>query len=219
MVPIRWMLAACLAAGPACAQSVDAGSAGPVSPVAGHPASSATPCQQLCAGQPVELELLEAVSSGQHKNGHRFALRLAAPLMADGVEAIPAGTTGIGEVIHASSARAGGKPGELLLAARHLELSGHLVPLRAMKLSARGKDQVNASLAVSVVTGPFGLFVRGGEIEIPAGTLAQAKLAQDLDAALASPPAPSRQPMQLSVGETPITSPDSPHPAPIQSEE
>lgn len=176
------------------------------------------PCQQLCAGQPLELELLEAVSSGQHKNGDRFALRLAAPLLADGAEVIPAGTTGIGEVIHASPSRAGGKPGELLLAARHLEFSGRLVPLRAMKLSARGKDQVNASLAVSVVTGPFGLFVRGGEIEIPAGTRAQAKLAQDLAAALDASPAPGHPSTPVSGGETPVTS-DSPHPAPSQSEE
>jgi hypothetical protein len=74
-----------------------------------------------------------------------------------------------------------------------------------MKLAARGKDNVNASLATSFVAGPFALFVHGSEIEVPAGTHALAKLAQDLAPARIpyAPPAPVDAPAPAH--ETPRT--------------
>lgn len=183
---------AALAIGSARAQSLPAPDPASMTESAAATPSSATlpDCVQLCAGQPVEIELLEAVSSERHRNGDRFRIALAEPLMFDGTVIVPAGTTGIGEVIHASSSRAGGKPGELLLAARHLELADGTLPLRAMKLSARGKDKAAAALATSFVAGPFAMFVHGREIEIPPGTRAHAKLARDIDPArIATPPA------------------------------
>ncbi|HEY5804297.1 MAG TPA: hypothetical protein VIT90_11445 [Lysobacter sp.] len=165
------------------AATANAGGAGVAAtlPPVGAPA-----CHALCAGSAVELEIVEPISSARHKNGDRFALRLVAPLVADNVEYAQAGTAGAGDVVHASPSRGGGKPGELLLAARYLELpDGRRIALRAMKLSARGKDTSNAALATAIVLGPIAMFVHGGEIEIPAGTRATAKLAQDI------PPLPS----------------------------
>jgi hypothetical protein len=202
-----WVLAAGLAAGQAFAQSAtqatnEATAEPRTAQVAQVPASE---CSALCAGQEVELELAEPVGSARHKNGDRFRLRLATPLLVDGVVVVPAGTPGVGEVIHAQSSRGGGKPGELLLAARFLELPDGPLALRAMKLAARGKDNVNASLATSFVAGPFALFVHGSEIEVPAGTHALAKLAQDLAPARIpyAPPAPVDAPAPAH--ETPRT--------------
>lgn len=181
------MLVAVMAAGSAFAQTQDAAEQVAAAPV---PASA---CKALCAGSEVELELAEPISSERHKNGDRFRLRLAAPLVLDGMVVLPAGTPGIGEVIHAQASRGGGKPGELMLAARFLELPDGPLPLRAMKLAARGQDRAGSALATSFVAGPFAMFMHGREIEVPAGTHALAKLAQDLDPAraIAAPPSPA----------------------------
>ena len=190
----NWMLVAAMAAGNAYPQVPDAARPGePADASAGRAATTpVAACHALCTGSQVELELAEPVGSERHKNGDRFQLRLAAPLMLDGAVIVPAGTPGVGEVIHAQASRGGGKPGELLLAARFLQLPDGPLALRAMKLAARGQDKAGAALATSFVAGPFAMFVHGREIEVPAGTRALAKLAQDLDPARAmhTPPVP-----------------------------
>jgi hypothetical protein len=179
----EWVLVAMLASGGAAAQSTppDASAAAAVETTPGPTAPPAETCHQLCAGQPVEIELLEAISSARNKIGDRFRLQLASPLMLDGEVIVPAGTPGMGEVVHADVSRGSGRPGELLLAARHLEVAGEQLPLRAMKLAARGKDKINTTLAWAYIAAPVGLFVHGDEVEVPAGTRAQAKLARDVD--------------------------------------
>lgn len=148
-------------------------------------------CCHVAAGTPVELEIVEAISSRSRIRGDRFALRLRAPVMADHVTAIPAGTPGVGEIVHAERSRGGGKPGELLLAARYLELNGIQIPLRAMKLGGQGKDRSGTAIGVAVAIGPFAQFIRGREIEIPPGTVAGAKLAVELSV----PPARNEAPL------------------------
>lgn len=176
------LLVACLAIGNACAQSTGtpAGSEAPPNTTATASATPPLTCRALCAGQVIELEIADLLRSDRQHNGDRFALRLVTPLIADGVEVVPAGTTGIGEIVHASPSRAGGRPGEILLAARHLDFNGQPLPLRGLKLGGHGKDQAEKAIAMSFVVGAFALFVKGGEIEIPPGTRVQAKLAQDI---------------------------------------
>lgn len=171
-------------------------------------------CQHFCAGSEVELEIAEAISSARHKNGDRFALRLASPLLVDGIQYMPAGTPGEGEVVHASPSRGGGKPGELLLAARYLAVGNQHFPLRAMKLAARGKDNAGVALASSFAIGPFAMFVHGREIEIPAGTRVRAKLAQDIDlralAVTNSTAAPTVSASTTPEGASPLADPSQP---------
>jgi len=144
------------------------------------PACSGDSCH-LAAGTTVELELTDPVSSRDRQHGDHFGLRLHAPLLVDGATILPAGTPGVGEVVHADHARGGGKPGELILAARYLQAGTVQVPLHGMKLGATGKDHSGASIAVGAAIGPLALFIHGGEIEIPSGTIAQARLLQDVD--------------------------------------
>jgi hypothetical protein len=144
------------------------------------PAVETTAAQVLPAGTIIELALNSAVGSRVSKRGDRFVIRLAEDLKSGDVVVLPAGTTGEGEVTHAAPSGIGGKPGELLLAARFLDLNGQRVPLKAFKIGASGKNGVNSALMASMIIGPFALFVVGGEVLIPAGTLANAKLAADL---------------------------------------
>lgn len=148
-------------------------------------------CHELCAGTMIELEITETLGSARNPRGHRFGLRLAEPLMVDGQLRVPAGSVGQGEIIHAMPAKGGGKPGELLIAGRYLDMAGARMPLRGLKFATSGKDQAGLALASSFALGPFAVFIRGGEIEIPAGARVHAKLGADFNIAPPTPPADS----------------------------
>ena len=110
----------------------------------------------------------------------------------DGHELIPAGTPVRGEVVHAAAARGGGAPGELLLAARSLDIDGLTIRLRGLKLGGTGDDNSGMALGVSFAAGPFAMFIRGTEIEVPAGTRVHARIAEALTVAPRTPsPEPS----------------------------
>ena len=149
---------------------------------AAPPAPQTATSRVLPAGSVVELALTKPVGSKLSKRGDRFGIRLAQDLKLDGVVVLPAGVEGEGEVIHAAPGKMGGGPGELLLAARFLDRDGVRVPLKALKMGRAGKDNVDNAVIVGMLAGPFALFVQGGEVVIPAGTLANAKLAADLPA-------------------------------------
>ncbi|UHQ24113.1 hypothetical protein LVB77_05210 [Lysobacter sp. 5GHs7-4] len=138
-------------------------------------------CCRLPAGTQVDLQLGETLSSARHKRGDRFTLRLSQPLAIDGAEPIPAGTPAVGEVVHGARSRGGGAPGELLIAGRYLEHNGRQIPLRGLSVGQSGRERINGAMGAAFVIGPFAMFVRGSEIEIPADTVLSAKLAQDLD--------------------------------------
>ncbi|MNN12740.1 hypothetical protein D3C81_1257430 [compost metagenome] len=127
------------------------------------------------AGTPVAIEIAEALASSTHKRGDVFAITLIEPLLRDGVEYLPQGTHGTGQIVHAAPARGGGAPGELLIAARTLETSQGPLLLRGFKLGATGDDNSGMALGVSMAAGPFAMFIRGREIVIPAGTRGLAK--------------------------------------------
>lgn len=180
----KWMLAALVAAGMAHAnaQTLEPGTP-PAAATTAAPGNIAAPpaaCCRIAAGTVVELEVTELINSSRQKRGDKFGLRLHAPLLLDGATVVPAGVTGVGEIVHASAARGGGAPGELLIAARSLDINGQLVPLRGLKFGVTGGDNSGMSFGVSIAAGTFAMFIRGREIEIPAGTRASAKLAQDL---------------------------------------
>lgn len=120
------------------------------------------------------------------KTGETFPFHLAKPIMIDGVEAVPAGTPGQGEVIHAKKGGGSGAPGELVLAARYLQVGDRQLRLRSLKLEAIGKDNMGTVQSINVaaaatmpVVGVIGFFITGGEKVLPAGTILPAKTAED----------------------------------------
>lgn len=192
-------------------------SASPVETIASAAATPVgEPCCTLSDGSPVQLEVVGPINSKTALRGQTFALRLAQPLStAEGV-LLPAGTEGVGEVIHAERSRGGGKAGELILAARYLQGPDGPIKLRGMKLGGSGSDKTGAAIGASLIL-PLGGFVRGTEIEIPAGTPANAKLA----AAIHLPPMPAAAPNMDTAGAAPApvvsedaSTPSSPTPAP-----
>ncbi|ALN61686.1 hypothetical protein GLA29479_802 [Lysobacter antibioticus] len=160
--------------------------------------------RRIAAGTDVLLETLQPLSSATLKRGDKFGLRLAQALSVDGAPVLPAGTTGVGEVIHAERSRSGGKPGELLLAARYLEADGRQIPLRSFRVGAAGVDKSGKVIGLAIAVGVFAMFMRGGEIEIPAHTQAQARTAQDVELT-PDVAAPVQTPLPAVTTEPPVT--------------
>lgn len=143
----------------------------------------------VAAGSPVIVELVDAVSSRSVKQGDMFPIRLASPITLDGRVVVPIGAVGQGQVVDAGKAGALGKPAKLVLAARYIKVDGARIELRGFRVGAAGRDNSNAIMAASFVpyVGMLALFAKGGEIDVPAGTLGQAKLIADLPVPAPSP--------------------------------
>jgi hypothetical protein len=192
-MPAALAAAAMLLAAPAAGQE-NAAAPAPAAPVA-PPASPG--CCAIPALTPVDIEFTQPVTSKDNHPGDRFTFRLAEPIVVDGRVLAPAGTPGVGEVVHAARARAMGKAGELILAARYLDLGGQRVPLRTFRYGrSQGKDPSGSLMAANTVAaavlpiaGLASFFIAGGDVRVPAGTRATAKVAAETIV----PPASSTQ--------------------------
>ena len=166
-------------AGQAAGQSAPATAAAtPVAvptPLAGD--AAVAPTRGVTENTPVVIEVGAPLNSKTSKIGDTFPIRLASPLLdGNGRILIPSGTLGGGEVIHAAKARGLGKAGEMILAARYLQCGDTRIPLGHFKFAMRGKDNsTNAAIAVAVA-GPLLAFMSGGEVNIPNGARADAKI-------------------------------------------
>lgn len=163
---------------PAATASAEAMAAAP----APHP-----PCCTVPARTPIEIEMIDTVDSHANHPMDRFAFRLVEPLMIDGHVVAPTGTPGVGEVVHAARARFGGKAGELILAARYLDLNGIHIPLRSLHVGPRqGQDNsgtvntMNLAAAAVPALSLIGFMISGGEVHVPAGTRANAMTAAEI---------------------------------------
>jgi hypothetical protein len=143
---------------------------------------------------PVRVMIVDTINSSTAKIGAHFLIKLAEPIAIDGKDIVPAGISGEGEVIHADKSRFGGKPGELILAVRYLDWNGTHIPLRSLKFDAPGQGKNNdgiaaaSAIAAGAVGSMFAMFITGGEVNIPAGTIANAKVAAPPPAAAAATP-------------------------------
>lgn len=140
---------------------------------------------RIPAGTEVTFEIAEEVSSKTSRPGDSFPIRLVAPLVVDRRPIIPIGSQGVGEVVHAAKARAGGKAGELILAARYIDYRGTHIPLRRFHLGGRGLDNSSGAGALAAFGGLTGgvasLIISGGNMVVPTGTLGRAIVAADVD--------------------------------------
>lgn len=153
----------------------------------GASALAADPCCHVAAGTPVEVELVDRVSTKTAHTGDTFALRLAAPLIVDGQVVLRAGAPGVGEVVEATRRGMGGKGAKLVLAARYVGLGQARAQLQGLQLAAGGHDNTTAAQVVGlsgIAFGPLGLIglaVPGGNVTFAAGTRAIAAVSTDVE--------------------------------------
>lgn len=193
---MSWQVRAALSALALCAApvlaQVAADGPAPVSGAATRPQDATTGgLPAIPALLTVSVEILADLGSKISKSGDRFPLRLAAPIMVDGVEVVPAGAKGEGEVVHAKKSGGMGAAGELVLAARFVEHSGRRIALRSLRIVPQGRSAINTVNAINVGSvasplpvGLIGFFISGGQAVVPAGTIAEAKVAQTVPASL-----------------------------------
>lgn len=148
-------------------------------PVTAPPATVSTPVPAsssditVPAGTIVTVATTDTLNTLTAKTGDKVGLTLVTPLTRDGVVVLPAGIRGFGVITHANAKASGGRPGEIHVAARYLEVDGVQIPLTGLQLSAKGRDLSKASLwALGTV--------KGSEAAMPAGTEGGASLAEDL---------------------------------------
>jgi hypothetical protein len=151
-----------------------------IAPPEAAPAAATSPCCIVPALTPVKIEFLSLLSSKTSHIGDHFAFRLTEPLIVDGKELVPAGTNGSGDVVHAAKSGMAGKAGELILAARYLDFNGTKIPLRSLVVGKeQGKDKTGSAFAVAAVVGLPAYFMSGGQVLVPIGTEASAKVRTD----------------------------------------
>ena len=142
---------------------------------------------RLPALTPLRLRVVGEVSSKTHQVGQKVTIVLAQALPVSDSLAIRAGTTGIAEVIHVSKPGMGGKAGELLIAARTLDLAPSVsIPLRSFRLApATGKSQEGLATGLSIAGGGVGsmaaMFITGGSARVLDGAQAFAKTASEAE--------------------------------------
>ena len=130
--------------------------------------------RKIRAGTPVDIEIVDTIDSRTARIGDHFRIRLATPIIVDESIAVPAGATGVGEVIQASHPRfMTGRPGELIVAARYLDVDGVRLELRGFRINKAGQQFLAfaPTAGVTVIT---------QNITIPSGTTAVAKVAADI---------------------------------------
>jgi hypothetical protein len=143
-----------------------------------NPAPAA--CCEIPALTPVQIQFQSTINSQANQIGEKFPIKLSMPIELDGKILVPAGTPGVGEIVHAAKSRFGGKAGELILAVRSLDYQGTTIPLRSLRYldnskSGQGKDNTGTAAAAAMAVGALSLFITGGEVTIPQGTIAIAK--------------------------------------------
>ena len=196
----------------------------PVAPVAAAMVAPADagPAQgyvRLPANTPVDLEIAGTLSSKTSKIDEMFPIRLRSAIMVDGKVIVPAGTTGQGQVVHAAKARAMGKAGELILAARYLDCGDLRITFRGFRLGGVGTDNSTAVLAAIAVGGVYAaplMFVSGGESIISPGAPGHARLMSQVDVRTEPTPmctAPTAE--TAPVAAVSSVSPDAAKPVPV----
>jgi hypothetical protein len=156
-------------------------------------------CCHIAAGTPVEIALVEKLSTETQKTGDVFPLLLASPLVVDGMVVVPAGARGEGEVIESMGPEIGGKGAKMVLAAKYIDGPHGRIALNALQLAQPGHDNSRASQLVGLSGMAFaplrfvGIVVPGGNVEIRPDTVASAKVA----VAVTLPPLRRANPKEL----------------------
>lgn len=143
---------------------------------AAQPTSDPTPvaagvtATRWVRGQPVQLMVLHEVNSRQVKPGDRFPLRVNAPVIVDGVVAVPVGASAWGEVVAASGTGIAGGKGHLSMRLVRLDAPTGPIALTGMA-GTEGKANTAGVVMGMLAFGLGGLLIKGGNATLKAGDL------------------------------------------------
>ena len=134
------------------------------------PAAEVTAAPVLRSGTPVQLMVLNEVTTKTAKPGDRFVLRVHAPVSQNGAVVIPVGTKAVGEVVDAEKNGILGQSGKLSVRLLHLEWRGQAIALTGTDQD-KGKSGAPETVVSVVAIGVLGLLARGNNAKLKAGEL------------------------------------------------
>lgn len=127
----------------------------------------------------LNVELIEPANSKTHKKNQQVEFKTTENLIINGVVVIPKGTIGMGYVYEVQKAGGFGRKGVLRIAGKEIKtLNNVSVPLRK-GLEGKGKTDGGAVAAAVSLVG--GLFMKGSNINYPAGTDFQVEVRDNVD--------------------------------------
>jgi len=153
--------------------------ASPVSPSAAPALSPAPTDATLPAGTPVIVMMNEEISTAACWLGGHFGVTVVQDVIGQGAVAIPAGTTGSGEITFCTKKGGFGKPGILGIALRTLDLNGKQVRLDG-RYREEGRNNNGATAATWFAVGIFSGFITGKAGVIPKGRELRARTGEDI---------------------------------------
>ena len=129
----------------------------------------------------LNVELIEAANSKTHKKNQQVEFRTTENLIINGVVVIPKGTVGMGYVYEVQKAGGFGRKGVLRISGKEIKtLNNVTVPLRK-GLEGKGKTDGGAVAVAAAVSLVGGLFMKGSNINYPAGTDFQVEVRDNVD--------------------------------------
>jgi hypothetical protein len=134
----------------------------------------------LSIGTIIQLECIETVTSENAIQGQRVRFRVVNDVKVDNQIVIKAGTLAYGEVVSVEGKGSLGKPGNLSIQFRNVTASdGTIIPISASKI-IKGKDKQTEAILVTLILCVFGLFIKGEDASLQAGTIIQADTISDV---------------------------------------
>jgi hypothetical protein len=159
-------------------------------------ASPAAGAVTLPAGTRLMVRTIDALSSGSHRTGAKFAVRLENPIAVGNQIAVPAGTTIYGQVKQARKARRVAGRALLVVGLVEINLNGKLIPIATNAAGAQGDRsgtvaKVGAGTIIgaafgggsgagkgAAIGGAVALLTPGKQIRVPPKTLVEFSLTQ-----------------------------------------
>lgn len=146
-----------------------------------EPATAAVAPARLLvpSGTRIDLVTRDAISTKTNEKGDLLYLKVAAPVIVDGVTAIPTATVVVAQLMRADKRGAFGRSGRLDVQLLYAELPGG--PLRVSgTIEARGKKDAGDTAATAAAFLALPFLPTGRSAEIPAGAEVSGRLDRDV---------------------------------------
>lgn len=167
----------CLAVGVALVLALPAN--GQDSAGAAAAASPSAPPVVVPAGTIIDLVTVNAISSKKSVKGDLLHLKVASPLIVDGMTVIAVDTVVVGQLARAEQRGAFGRSGKLEAHLLYAELPGGTVRISGA-IEARGKGGADDAAATAAAFLALPFVATGRSAEIPAGSAVSGRLSHDL---------------------------------------
>ena len=132
-------------------------------------------------GTKLKVELLETANSKKYKTNQEVKFKMSENLIINGVIVIPKDTIGLGYVYEAQKAGGFGRKGVLKIAGKEIKTINNIVVPLKKGLTGQGSTDGGAVAVAAAVSLIGGIFMKGSNINYPAGTPFEVEVRENTD--------------------------------------